>query len=102
MSASTQALRDLLDTIDQGEHLRRRVVQEAITEAMAGTWTRRADKFADALPRPGDHPGGPVDWHTGEPLDPAPVDDAHVVELRGVVRACRAKAALLEARCIDG
>lgn len=94
-------IRDLLDRIDAGEHLRRRVVQDAMTDALARTWTRRADQLADALPRPADHPGGPVDWQTGALLGPAPTDDDGVVELLGIVRACRAKAAMLEARWLD-
>lgn len=102
ITTMTGAVRDLLDRLDQDEHLRRRAVQEAITDVLACTWTRRATDLEGALPRAGDHPGGPVNWQTGATLDPAPVDADRTAELRGVVRACRAKAALLEARWLDG
>lgn len=93
-------LRDLLDRIDVGEAIRRRAVQEAVADSLACTWTRRADALEAALPRPGDYPGGPVDWDTGEALDPPPAirtgEGARLAAL-----ACRQKAALLERRWID-
>lgn len=39
------------------EHFRYRVMQDALTEATAAYWRRRADLFAAALPRPDDYTG---------------------------------------------
>jgi hypothetical protein len=50
-------LRQLLESIDMGEAMRRRAVQEAISDALPEVWLRRARAFRDAAPRPRDHPG---------------------------------------------
>lgn len=97
-----RALRTLVDQIDLDETVRRRAVQEAITNALATTWTARAATLEAALPQHGDFPGGPVDWNTGQPLDPPPPRDDAVRDLQAAVLACRQKAALLERRWIDG
>ena len=94
-------VRDLLERIDLAENLRRRAVQEAISDALASNWTRRAEAFEAALPQPGDYPGGPADWETGTSMDPPP--PVRTGEgARASAIACRQKAALLEARWLDG
>lgn len=103
MSPDTpRALRLLLEQIDLDEAIRRRAVQEAIADALACTHRRRADTLEAALPRPGDYPGGPVDWETGEPMAPPTARGEAVEQLRSAALACRQKAALLERRWIDG
>ena len=42
---------------DNIEHFRGRVVQDAISEALAIQWTRRAEAFERCLPRPDDFTG---------------------------------------------
>ena len=81
------ALRALLQRIDIGEPMRRRAVQEAISNAMAATWRRRADMFDQARPRPGDYRG----QATAEQIAEA---DRRCAE---VALACRSHAAALEA-----
>jgi len=39
------------------EHFRTRVLQDALTEATREYWTRRAQTFEAAMPRPGDFTG---------------------------------------------
>ena len=39
------------------EYFQKRVVQDAITEASAGYWRSRADRFEAAMQRPGDYTG---------------------------------------------
>ena len=39
------------------DHFRARVLQDALTEGLAATWTRRAAMFEWAAPRPGDFTG---------------------------------------------
>ncbi len=97
-------LRDLLERIDLDEQIRRRAVQEAISDALAHTWTRRAVALEAALPRQGDYLGGPVDWETGRPLyegSTTSQEQERADDLRAAALACRQKAALLEARWID-
>lgn len=43
--------------IEHVEQFRKRVVQDALAEATAAYWQRRAEEFDAALPRPGDYPG---------------------------------------------
>lgn len=94
-------LADLLDRVDTAESIRRRAVQEALSDALARTWTRRAKVLDWAAERPGDYPGGPVDWETGEPLAPPEPDPERIERLRSAALACRQKAALLERRWLD-
>lgn len=89
------ALRRLLHQIDLGEPLRRRAVQEAISQAEASWWIMRAEHFDRARPRPGDYPGGPVDWEGGAVLDPPKPDREADERFRGIVQACLAKASLI-------
>lgn len=101
MPATRHHLRDLLDRVDVAELIRRRAVQEALADALAHTWTRRAEALEWAQERPGDYPGGPVDWLTGKPLNAPPADLERAAALVAAAFACRRKAALLEARVID-
>jgi hypothetical protein len=39
------------------EHFAARVLTDALNEATASYWRRRAQAFRDAMPRPGDYPG---------------------------------------------
>ncbi len=75
------------------EHFRRRVVQDALSEATSAYWCRRADQFERARPTLDDFAGNATDtqrrakWH----------------ELAAVARACRARAsiALIQGNDID-
>ena len=80
------ALRRLLHQIDLDEHLRRRVVQQAILTASAWWWRWRAEQFHAAAPRPGDWSGR-----------------ARAVELAEAVERCRetAQACLNRAELLD-
>lgn len=89
-------LKGLLARIDAAEPMRRRAIQEAITDAIAETWLRRAELFDWATSRPGDHPGGQVDWESGSAIDPPPSDPGRDADLRLTALACRQKAALLK------
>lgn len=53
----TQALRPILDTTDRQEAIRLRAVQQAVAEALAHTWRRRARMFEWAAPCPTDFTG---------------------------------------------
>lgn len=71
------------------DHFRARVVQDALTDATAGYWLRRAAQFEWAKSRP------------GEPLgsDRTEMDRAaHDRELDRIAAACRVKAAALTNR----
>lgn len=68
-------------------HFRARVVQDALTEATASYWERRAAAFQDARPRPGDYTGNA----TAADLADA---DRRCAE---VARACRAKSTVTTA-----
>jgi len=50
-------LRRLLGRLDLTEPIRRRAVQDAITDALAETWIWRSYAFEQARPRPGDFTG---------------------------------------------
>jgi hypothetical protein len=50
-------LRQLLGAIDLGEPMRRRAVQQAISEASAWYWAWRAEQFHAAAPKPSDFNG---------------------------------------------
>lgn len=48
-----------LDQLEEHvDHFRTRVLQDAMTDATADYWRRRARSFEAALPRPGDFTGG--------------------------------------------
>jgi len=47
----------ILALVDVDEPIRRRVVQDALNDALACTWRRRADLFEWARPRPGEYAG---------------------------------------------
>lgn len=91
-TATVPALRTLLARIDAAEPMRRRAVQEAVTDALAETWQRRAAMFDWARPRPGDYPGRA----TREALAEADT------RCRLAALACRQRAALLDGGCLDG
>ena len=90
----------LLNAIDVDEACRRRSVQEAIAGVLPATWHRRAAMFEWARPRPGEYPGGPVEWDTGKRLAPPP----NWARKRGeawrrcseIAAVCRERAALCE------
>lgn len=44
-------------TVSYLDHFRQRVLQDALTAATANQWTKRAETFAWAAPRPGDFNG---------------------------------------------
>ena len=50
-------LRELITQIDIDEQLRKRAAQQAILEAEAWHWAKRAEAFHAAAPRPGDFRG---------------------------------------------
>lgn len=66
------------------DHFRARVVQDALTEATAHYWRRRADTLEAARPRPGDFTGK------------ATSDEIAAVDRRltAAARACRERAAV--------
>lgn len=66
------------------EHFRARVLQDALNEATSSYWLRRADQFTAAMPRPGEFHGQRTDDRL----------DEKVVELAGIVQACRARASV--------
>lgn len=65
-------------------HFRARVLQDAIAEAVAATWERRAATFEAARPRPGDFTGRKTAEQVRE----------HDAELAAVALACRERAAV--------
>jgi hypothetical protein len=81
-----QMLRELLARIDLGEAMRRRAVQQAITDALPETWRRRAQDFRAAAPKPGDHPGQATLLELAE----------RGQECLAIALACERHAALLE------
>ena len=87
------ALRRLLHQIDLDQQLRRRSVQQAISQAQAWWWRWRAEQFDQARPRPSDFNG------QATPADLAAADE----RCRGVAKACLAKATLIvwEAADVD-
>lgn len=70
---------------DYLERFRVRVLQDALAEAEAATWDRRAETFEAARPRPDDFTG----LATPDELL------AREARLTAVARACRARAALI-------
>ncbi len=77
---------DLLNAVhvNRTVQFHQRVVSDALAEATASYWERRARTFEDAAPRPGDHPGR------------ATAADLSAARERclGVAAACRARASL--------
>lgn len=74
--------------IDHLDHFQRRVVQEAMRDATAAYWNRRAATFEAARPREGDYFGRATREQISE-------QDARLAAL---ARACRARAAVLTDR----
>jgi hypothetical protein len=81
----------ILARIDTAEPIRRRVVQDAMNDALACTWRRRAELFEWARPRPGDFNGNATAAEMAE-RDRLLVAQA---------KACRNKAILLELHILD-
>jgi hypothetical protein len=80
-------LRGLVETIDAGEQLRVRVVQDAITNALGWQLRRRADLFLAAAPRPEDFNGQATEADLAAARD----------RCRGVAVALRSRATAIEA-----
>lgn len=66
------------------EHFVARLLQDAMSSALASTWLRRAETFEAARSRPGDF------------LGQATAEDIHDADARltGIANACRARAAI--------
>jgi hypothetical protein len=60
--------------------------------AEAAYWVARATAWEGVRPRSGDHPGGPVDWVTGEPVEPPAPDPGLTTRAQGMAEECRARA----------
>lgn len=73
-------------TAEHIDHFQRRVIQDALTDATAVYWRRRADTFDWARPRPGEFYGNAT-------RDDLREQDAR---LAAMARACRARAAACE------
>lgn len=69
---------------DYVAHFQMRVLQDALTEATAACWEKRAQQFEDAAPRPGDFTG------RATPLEIA----ARLRRCLATAAACRAHASL--------
>jgi hypothetical protein len=80
------AMRRLLHQLDLGEPMRRRGVQEAISQVQAWWWAMRAEHFDRARPRPDDYNGA------------ATLNELAAANerCRGIAQPCRAKAALIK------
>ena len=81
----------ILARIDTAEPIRRRVVQDAMNDALACTWRRRAELFEWARPRPGDLNGNATAAEMAER------DRLLAVQ----AKACRNKTILLELHILD-
>ena len=66
------------------EHFRKRVVQDALSEATATYWNTRAKQFEAALDQPGDFTGHATEQVLGERRQ----------RITEIVRACRNRAAV--------
>ena len=76
---------DTPDTLTEHvAHFRARVIQDALAEATAAYWVRRAQTFEDARSRAGDYAGEATPERIA----------ARDAELTGIARACRARATL--------
>jgi hypothetical protein len=80
-------LRGLVETIDAGEQLRLRAVQDAITSNLGWQLRRRADIFEAAAPRPDDWNGQATEADLAAARD----------RCYGVALALRSRAAAIEA-----
>ena len=80
-------LRGLVETIDAGEQLRVRAVQDAITSNLGWQLRRRADIFEAAAPRPDDWNGQATEADLAAARD----------RCHGVALALRSRAAAIEA-----
>jgi len=81
----------ILARVDTAEAVRRRVVQDALNDAVATTWRRKAALLEWARPRP-------TDWNgNATPAELAERDR----RLSAQAEACRAKATLLELGILD-
>lgn len=76
-------------------HFRARVLQDALTEATAGYWRRRAEQFENARPRRGD------DTHRGAApqLQTSALAEAHA-RCTAVAQACRHRADVAQVRAV--
>jgi hypothetical protein len=81
----------ILALVDAEEPIRRRVVQDALNDALACTMRRRAELFEWARPRPGEYAG------QATPAELAARDRL----LAAQAKACRNKAILLELHILD-
>ena len=81
----------ILARIDIAEPIRRRVVQDAMNDALACTWRRRADLFEWARPKPTDFNGNATAAEIAE----------HDRKLAAQAQACRHAALLLELHILD-
>ena len=80
-------LRGLVETINAGEQLRLRAVQDAITSNLGWQMRRRADLFEAAAPRPDDFHGQATEADLAAARD----------RCRDVALALRSRAAAIEA-----
>lgn len=84
MSTSAGTVARLADHVDHFQH---RVLQDALTEATAVYWRRRADQWRQALPRPGDYLG----------TESTPTSRAtRRRRIEAIIAACEAKALVIE------
>ena len=81
----------LVGRIDLDERMRVRAVQEAVSNAAAYTWTRRAEAYESALSRDGDFRGQATAEQIAE----------RDRRLAAQARACRAKSTLLQLGLLD-
>jgi hypothetical protein len=81
----------ILARIDVAEPVRRRVVQEALSDALAYTWRRKAELYEWARARPGDFHGNATAAELAE----------RDRLLAAQALACRNKATLLELGLLD-
>lgn len=96
-------------TAEYVENFRRRVLQDALTQATASHWRRRADQLEAARPVLGEYYGGAVAW-PGDPLPAgatttgAPVEELRKrwIDLTETALACRRRADLLTADRPEG
>jgi hypothetical protein len=73
-------------------------VVHKLREEQPDYWLKKADELEASAPRPGQYLGGPVDWETGESLNPARREELSErwYECIATATACRRHAALLE------
>jgi hypothetical protein len=76
----------LSDLEEYVEHFRGRVVQDALAEATAVYWRRRAEAFRDALPREGDFLGK---------ASPAEVEDQRRRVAQTILACCQRAGVML-------